>query len=186
MLIFLQCAATARAFLGSGLGLSLLLFAGCAGLIPQVPTPAADPAADPAAGAATAPPRSVLGMDEPTRKTQQLLAATGATRLEGLKPMKHDMPMDGMDHGGREGMKNMPGMDHSKMPGMEKPPSVSTPAGKPQPGSMPGMEHSKMPELKEGSDGQGTAQPQQSAGESADHGVHGDQPTAPPTSVAPP
>ena len=100
-------AAAARVCIASGL---LLLLAGCAGLVPEVPTPAADPSAS----VATAPPRSVLETDDVTRKTQRLLAASGATRLEGLKPMKHDMPMDGMDH------KGMEGMDHSGMHGTER------------------------------------------------------------------
>ena len=135
-----------------GCSFAAIIFAGCAvsgGL--HVETPAANPEI-PAPGSAR--PRAVLGMDDATRKTDQLLAAAGATKLEGLKPMQHDMggmKMDGMKGGGMEGMDHskmpgmksgdgMEGMEHSKMPAMQ-----GAPKGQQKPGGMEGMDHSKMP-----------------------------------------
>ncbi len=107
-----------------------LAFAGCAGG-PRLDTPAADPSAPAASGA---PMPRTLGADATTRKTTELLAAVGADKLDGLKPMK----MDGME-----------GMDHSKMPGMQGKPGADQ--TKPQgSGNMPGMDHSKMPGMKPG------------------------------------
>lgn len=128
-----------------GCSFALIIFAGCAvpgG--PHVETPAANPETS-APGSAR--PRAVLGMDDATRKTDQLLTAAGATKLEGLKPMQHDMggmKMDGMKGGGMEGM------DHSKMPAMQ-----GAPKGQQKPGGMEGMDHSKMPGMK----GSGAAAP---------------------------
>ena len=106
-----------------------LAFAGCAAG-PRFDTPAADPAAP----AAIVPPMPrTLAADDSTRKTAELLAAVGADKLDGLKPMK----MDGME-----------GMDHSKMPGMKG--QQAADQTKPQRTEMPGMDHSKMPGMKPG------------------------------------
>ena len=143
------------------LSLLALAFAGCAAG-PRVDTPAADPAAPAAPGA---PMPRTLGTDATTRKTDEMLAAVGADKLEGLKPMMMDgmdhskMPgmkvsgdMQGMDHSKMPGMKSgggMEGMDHSKMPGMKGQPAVDQ--TKPQDAAnMPGMDHSKMPGMKPG------------------------------------
>lgn len=160
-------AAAARVCLAPGL---LLLFASCAGLVPEVPTPAADPSA----GATTALPRSVLGTDDATRKTQQLLAASGATRLEGLKPVKHEMPMGGMNHQGMAEMTSMPEADHSKMPGMQRQPRTSASAGEQHHGGMEGMDHSRMPSAEHNGEAHHRSQPKQSVGTPAGHGSHGD------------
>lgn len=169
----------ARTCFASGFASGLLLFAGCAGLVPEVTTPAADPSA----GATTVLPRSVLGTDEVTRRTQQLLAASGATRLEGLKPMRHNMSMEGMDHGGMKGTTSMPGADHSTMPNMQRQPRTGAPAGKhPHEGmkgmehpGMDGMDHSKMPEMQKQPRSGAPAEKQQPKGmEGRDHsGMHG-------------
>ena len=145
-----------------GCTFAAIIFAGCAapgGM--HVGTPAANPET-PAPGSAR--PRAVLGMDDATRKTNELLAAAGATKLEGLKPMQHDMGgMQGMDHSKMGGMKSggMEGMDHSKMPGMKggemegmdhskMPAMQGTPKGQQKPPGMENMDHSKMPGMKGG------------------------------------
>ena len=156
----------------------LLLLAGCAGLVPEVPTPAADPSAS----VATAPPRSVLETDDVTRKTQRLLAASGATRLEGLKPMKHDMSMDGMDHGGMKEMTSLPGADHSKMPSIQRQPRTGAPAGEQHHKGMEGMDHSGMHGTERSGEAPGQAPPKQRTGTSVDHGAHshhGGKPSSP-------
>ena len=141
-----------------------LAFAGCA-VGPRLDTPAADPDASAAIGA---PMPRTLAEDDTTRKTTELLAAVGADKLNGLKPMKMD-GMEGMDHSKMSGMKgsgDMQGMDHSKMPGMKSgggmegmdhskmPGMKAQPAAdqtKPQDAAnMPGMDHSKMPGMKPG------------------------------------
>lgn len=99
------------------LSLLALALGGCvAG--PRLDTPAADPDAPAATGA---PMPRTLGADETTRKTTEQLAAVGADRLDGLKPMDHSK----MGHG------EMEGMDHSKMPGMSGTKGSVTPAIKP-------------------------------------------------------
>jgi hypothetical protein len=64
------------------------VFTGCVLRAPDVSTPASNPNA---ASAGVNPMPRVLGMDETTRKTNQLLASAGADKLEGLKPMDHSM-----------------------------------------------------------------------------------------------
>ena len=133
-----------------------------------------DPVTDPSAPeGASAPMPRTLGVDSTTRRTNEMLAAVGADKLEGLKPMKMDDMggMQGMDHGkmsgGMEGMDHskmpgmksgaaMEGMDHSKMPGMKAGAETpATPKGQLKPGGMEGMDHSKMPGMK----GSGAATP---------------------------
>ncbi|MEO7318708.1 MAG: hypothetical protein ABIZ56_06945 [Chthoniobacteraceae bacterium] len=150
------------------LSLFALALAGCIAT-PRVETPAADASAP--AGAVAPMPRT-LGADDSTRKTTELLAAAGANKLDGLKPMDHSkmsgggmegmdhskMPgmkgggdMQGMDHSKMPGMKSsgMKGMDHSKMPGMkDQPRADQTKLGSME--KMPGMDHSKMPGMKPG------------------------------------
>jgi hypothetical protein len=114
--------------------------------LPYVSTPAADLVVS--AGAPEAMPR-LAEVDSPTRKTNDLLAAVGADKLEGLKPMD----MEGMDHSkshqGHEAMdhpKTGPahaGTDHSKMHG------APTSQDKHKPEETKGMDdHSKMPGMK--------------------------------------
>lgn len=149
--------------------MGLLLFAGCAGLVPQVSARAADPAA----GATTSPPPSVLGVDDVTQKTQELLVASGATRLEGLKPVKHEMSMSGMGHEGMQGMTSMPGADHMKMPGMQREPRTGERAGEQQHKGKEGMDHSKMPEMNHEGATHAPTQPMQSPGTPSSHDAHG-------------
>ena len=138
---------TSTSMKACAISLLALAFAGCA-VGPRLDTPAADPDAP---AATRAPMPRTLGADATTRKTTELLAAVGADKLDGLKPMKMD-GMEGMDHSKMPGMKAggaMEGMDHSKMPGMQGKPG----AEKVKPGSMenmPGMDHSKMPGMKPG------------------------------------
>lgn len=134
------------------LSLLALTLAGCIAA-PRMETPAADASAP--AGAVAPMPRT-LGADDATRKTTELLAAVGANKLDGLKPMDHSKMggggMEGMDHSKMPGMKSgggMEGMDHSKMPGMKG--ESAADQTKPQDAAnMPGMDHSKMPGMKPG------------------------------------
>lgn len=181
-MLTLHFAAAARVCLTPGL---LLLFASCAGLVPEVPTPAADPSA----GVTRALPRSVLETDDVTRKTQQLLTASGASRLEGLKPVQHGMPMGGMDHQGMAGMTSMPGADHSKMPGMQRQPPTGASAGEQHHGGMKEMDHSRMPGAEHSGGAHHRPQTKQSVGTSSGHGAHGDhggKQAAPSSPVVPP
>ena len=123
---------------------------GVAGLLGGCVAPRAtlDPVTDPSAPeGASAPMPRTLGVDSTTRRTNEMLAAVGADKLEGLKPMKMD------------GMGGMQGMDHSKMDGggMEGMPGMKAgaetaapPKGQQKPGEMEGMDHSKMPGMKGG------------------------------------
>ena len=80
--------------------LIFVLLAGCAGTnLPSLPTD--DPASPAASESVTAPARAVLGPDEATQRTQQLLASRAQQDSNNNQQTQKKETMPGM---------NMPGM----------------------------------------------------------------------------